>query len=127
MNFKTTIAKLLFMVAVALSIASCSKEADQLTINEESSDAFITAQKEFAKILSSALYGEPDLRAFLKNEALKEFDMDYDVFYPYTKDAVVYGNRTFKDILISYSEDPLSLDRIEAVIPKLTILVPDWS
>lgn len=75
MDFKTTIAKLLFMVAVALSIASCSKEADQLTINEESSDAFISAQKEFAKILSSALYEEPDLRAFLKNEALKEFDM----------------------------------------------------
>ena len=32
MDFKTTIAKLLFMVAVALSIASCSKEADQLRI-----------------------------------------------------------------------------------------------
>lgn len=127
MDFKTTIAKLLFMVAVALSIASCSREADQLTINEESSDAFISAQKEFAKILSSALNEEPDLRAFLKNEALKEFDMDYDVFYPYTKDVVVSGNRTFKDILISHSEDPSSLDRIEAVIPKLTILVPDWS
>lgn len=127
MDFKTTIAKLLLMVAVALSIASCSKEADQLTINEESSDAFISVQKEFAKILSSALYGEPDLRTFLKNEALKEFDMDYDVFYPYTKDVVVSGNRTFKDILISYSEDPSSLDKIEAVIPKLTILVPDWS
>src|SRR5574344_2787185 len=102
MDFKTTIAKLLFMVAVALSIASCSKEADQLTINEESSDAFISAQKEFAKILSSALNEEPDLRAFLKNEALKEFDMDYDVFYTSTKDVVVSGNRTFKDILISH-------------------------
>lgn len=127
MKTQTTIAKLLLMVAVALSIASCSKEADQLTINEESSDAFISAQKEFAKILSSALYGEPDLRTFLKNEALKEFDMDYDVFYPYTKDVVISGNRTFKDILISYSEDPSSLEKIEAVIPKLTILVPDWS
>ena len=71
MDFKTTIAKLLFMVAVALSIASCSKEEDQLTVNEDSSDVFISAQKEFAKILSSALYEEPDLRAFLKNEALK--------------------------------------------------------
>ena len=127
MDFKTIIAKLLFMVAVALSIASCSKEEDQLTVNEDSSDVFISAQKEFAKILSSALYEEPDLRAFLKNEALKEFDMDYDVFYPYTKDEVISGDRTFKDILISHSEDPSSLDRIEAVIPKLTILVPDWS
>ena len=56
MDFKTTIAKLLFMVAVALSIASCSKEEDQLTVNEDSSDVFISAQKEFAKILSSALF-----------------------------------------------------------------------
>lgn len=127
MKTQTIIAKLLFMVAVALSIASCSKEEDQLTVNEDSSDVFISAQKEFAKILSSALYEEPDLRAFLKNEALKEFDMDYDVFYPYTKDEVISGDRTFKDILISHSEDPSSLDRIEAVIPKLTILVPDWS
>ncbi len=122
MDFKTTIAKLLFMVAVALSIASCSKEADQLTINEESSDAFISAQKEFAKILSSALNEEPDLRAFLKNEALKEFDMDYDVFYPYTKDVVVSGNRTFKDILISHSEDPSSLDRMKLSFQSLPSL-----
>ena len=54
MKTQTTIAKLLFMVAVALSIASCSKEEEQLTVNEDSSDDFISAQKEFAKILASA-------------------------------------------------------------------------
>lgn len=98
-----------------------------MTTNAASSNDVVSAQAEFAKILSLALYEENSLRAFIKEEALKEFDNDYDVFYPFTKNTVVSRGRTFKDILSSYCESSDDLDRIESIIPKLTILVPDWA
>lgn len=125
---RKSIIYLLFIMVATLSMASCSKEQGQVAINKEyPADAFASAQTKFAKILSSALYEDKDLRTFIKNEALKMFDNDYDVFYPFVKNAIVSDNRTFEDILVSYCESPDDLDRIETVIPKLTILVPDWS
>lgn len=118
--------KAVFVLLIMATILSCSKvqENQEQFPDLQTADEF--ARQEFAEILSIAVYNEPVLRTFIKSVALKQFDMDYDVFYPWTKDLVVDGNRTFRDILIQYDSKGL-LETIETEEPKLTILVPDWS
>lgn len=80
----------------------------------------------FASILSRAVYYEPELRAFIKNNALKQFDRDYDVFYPFVKNSIVCDGQTFRDLLLKY-DNANHLPLIEEKEPLLNILVPDWS
>lgn len=85
-----------------------------------------TAQKEFAKILSKAIYNNIALRQFLKDEAIKQFDNDYDIFYPLVKGKIVVAEKTFYDILLDYSSKE-ELASIEKAVPLLNIYVPDLS
>lgn len=85
-----------------------------------------TAQREFAKILSNAVYDNMALRQFLKDEAIKQFDNDYDVFYPLVKGMEVMAGKTFYDILLDYSSED-ELNSIENAVPLLNIYVPDLS
>lgn len=85
-----------------------------------------TAQKEFARILSKAVYNNMALRQFLKDEAVKQFDNDYDVFYPLVKGMEVMAGKTFYDILLDYSSKE-ELNNIENAVPLLNIYVPDLS
>ncbi len=108
--------------------ASC--EAEQMDSSVLSNDApklsETDASEEFAKILSKAIYEEKDLRNFIKEESLKEFDKDYDVFYPWVQNHIVNGTETFREVLSKYDEAGMLSD-IEEELPLLTILVPDWS
>lgn len=105
---------------------SCTKEdlvapsdnSSQLSENE--------GLKDFAVILSRAVKNEPQLRDFLKEEALLEFDNDYDVFYPWTKGKEVINDKTFGDIIEEYDYEG-KLQNILKAVPKTTILIPDWS
>lgn len=71
-------------------------------------------------------YNEPELRSFVKTEALQRRNLDYEVFYPWVKDIVIYDNLTFEDIIRKYDYNN-ELDSIVRTSPLLTILVPDWS
>ena len=84
------------------------------------------AEESFARILSMAVSKDAALRQFLKAEAEKQFDKDYDVFYPYVKDAVVEDGRTFRDVLLSYTSEE-ELGTLENSLPLLTIMIPDLS
>lgn len=68
----------------------------------------------------------PSVRTFLKNEALKQYDRDYDVFYPYVKDRVIESGRSFRDILVSCSSES-EIKTIENSVPLLTVMIPDLS
>lgn len=117
------------MMCCIIAVISCSKESFQVTNGENVLSPYgnkDVAMQDFSKILSKALYNEPDLRVFLKEEALKEFDRDYDVFYPWIKDVVVINEKTFREIIKQY-DDNSCLENIEAILPRLNILVPDWS
>lgn len=110
-------------MVLGVILLSCQKEATnqlipKITSNEE-------AFAEFSKILSKAVFNEPTLREFLKQESLKRYDNDYDVFCPWAFDKQVKDN-SFRNILKRYDEEN-RLDAILNVVPKLTILVPDWS
>lgn len=76
---------------------------------------------EFASILSKAVYARKDLREFLKQESLKQFDKNYDVLYYLVKDELI-GNESFRDVLISFSS-AAELEKIEMNVPLLNIYV----
>lgn len=115
-------------IIISVSIVSCTK--DSFTrFNQEIDSVYENTEQamiDFSVILSKAVYNEPELRSFLKEEALKSFDRDYDVFYPWTKYSEVRDGLTFEDILKMYDSNN-HLHMIEKTIPLLNILVPDWS
>lgn len=63
-----------------------------------------------------------DVREFLKTEAVKQFDKNYDVLYALVKDKKINGP-TFRDILVAYSSEA-DVQDIEKNVPLLNILVP---
>lgn len=118
----------IILIMIAALFSSCAKESIEnagvdaaAIVNEDSQ--YLSS---FAQILSAAVYNEPELRDYIKKEALAEFDMDHDVFYPFVKDEVVSGGKTFGVILDKYDTEGV-LEEIEAHEPLLNILVPDWS
>lgn len=118
---------LLLYTAISVILFGCSKNEITTTerdISEKNLSA-VEAYDEFAVILSKAANNDAALRTFLKKEALKQFDKDYDVFYPWLKDCIVDGSNSFEQILKKYDKNNL-LNSITETIPKLTILIPDW-
>jgi len=84
-----------------------------------------TALRNFSVALSKAVCSERPVREFLKREALKQVDNDYDVFYPFVRNSQVDGERTFRDVISQYLGGDVS--DIENAVPTLTILVPDMT
>ncbi len=121
-----------FTLAILFSaiLFSCSDDHELSpikTVTEISKSSNIDAQKQFANLLSKAIYERKELRSFLKEEALDLFDNDYDIFYPFVKNKIVTGDETFRDILLSYSESEANLIAIEESLLFLNILVPNLS
>ncbi len=121
---KTTLFTLSIVVIISLlcSISSCSKEDYELT---DCSTSELSTKEQFAELLSAAITNSEELRFFIKKEALRQYDKDYDVFYPFVRDRIVYEGKTFRDCLLDYVEEK-SLLKIENNNPFLTIYVPDW-
>lgn len=118
--------RLFFIYFVFLAISSCTKhniESQNACTIEFTPDE---AKVEFAVVLSKAISQEKNLREFIKQEALKQFDMDYDVFYPYVKESMVNDTFSFRDLLLKYTTKE-TLEQIEKALPLLTIYVPDYS
>lgn len=78
-----------------------------------------SAFSKFAQILSAAVYDSKDVREFLKNEALKKFDKNYDVLFLAAKDEMI-GDKTFKEVLSDYAPEG-ALDEIEKAVPLINI------
>ena len=84
------------------------------------------AGERFSQILSEVVSNEELVREFIREESLKQFDKDYDVFYPLVKDKCINGDKSFKDYLVEYS-DERTISKIEGELPLLNIYVPDYS
>lgn len=124
--------KIIVCIHVLVMFISCSdgfedtNDQNFLDRSKIEQDDVIEKQKSFAKILSQAVYNEEKVRSFIKEQALLQFDHDYDVFYPFVKDRIIDGNQTFRDVLLSYCDED-ELVKIEETLPLLNILVPDLS
>lgn len=119
----------LFILLSTIVLISCSENQSFPPVDGSEVEVMTkeSSQKFFAKILSKALYKSLDLRKFVKEKALQEFDNDNDVFYPFVKDEIVSNGQTFREILLSYCEDKDKYMQMEKVSPLLNILVPDLS
>ena len=122
--------KYTLILLIATLLVSCSKNEESYL--SDKSPGLHPVEKEsyqrtFAKTLSKAVYGNSNLRKFIREEALRQFDNDYDVFYPLLKNEIVSGDSTFRDILLSYADDKEQFLQMETEMPMLNILVPDWS
>lgn len=118
----------IFILLGFLLFSACDKMSVDTVDNTEDISTKDQAEclKSFAMIMSKALYNEPELRAFVREEALQRRDLDYDVFYPWVKDAEIRDGLTFENIVKMYDSND-ELDLIVKSVPLLTILVPDWS
>lgn len=118
---------LMFVLLLGASVA-CTKEISEEPIVEKPSvETAESALNSFAQILSKAVGKDEVLRNFIKTDACRKFDKDYDVFYPFVKDRTLSDGRTFREAILSACDYEDELSKIETLCPKLTILVPDWS
>ncbi len=114
-------------MAVLFGMAACQQEDALLAESEKTvtetvvnTEALLT---DFAEVLSKATYARQEVREFLKEEAVKQFDKNYDVLYALVRDKKI-GEATFHDVLVEYSSEE-EMDRIEAGLPLLNILIPE--
>lgn len=120
---------------VATSMASCSEEDLTKPKERQAATDCVTqtmteaqAQRAFAKVLSKAVYNSKDIRDFIKNEAQKQFDNNYDVLYGLVKDQQLPSGETFGEAIAKYGEtSKTELEAISKKFPLLSILVPDAS
>ncbi len=119
--------KKFLIIVIIITSLGCHKESQlkNMTHSETRITSAEIAQQHFAEALSKAVSESEPLRSFIKKESLKQFDNDYDVFYPFIKDFEVIEGKTFRSFILDYIDED-SLLNIEASLPKLTILVPNW-
>ncbi len=120
----------LFVLVVFLMLTSCEKETiapENQTIEESLIvyDHVGSLKKDFAQALVGAMNESVALRAFLKQEALKMFNRDYEILYHLVKDEMLSDGLTVKELLTKHFENDSRLLELESTIPLLTILVPD--
>ena len=118
---------LYFTLIIALFFASCEEQVlvDEHTpilgVNSSSTEA---EKIEFGRVLSKAISDE-EVRGVLKEEALKMFDMDYDVLLQLVKDKKLRNGQTFAQRLSSYAESQKEFEKIISNNPLLTIFIPN--
>ncbi|MEJ5088530.1 hypothetical protein GEO21_00660 [Sphingobacterium faecium] len=120
--------KILFSAILLSSTLSCKKdhlssEKNQLQIEQNLLDAKSVYKQEFSKAFAKALASNSELRAFIKKEALKKFDQDYDILYQMVRDEMI-GDKKFKDIIAEQYEKKENLNELDRLYPTLTIFVP---
>ncbi len=79
---------------------------------------------EFSKSFSVAISNEPIIRPFLKSEALKMMDGDFDILYALVKEKKLSNGKTFEETLAPHFGGVDKLRKIEEGLPLLTLFIP---
>lgn len=108
------------------TIVACNNQYEARQEENDPTMDLSLSEEIFAKILSQAVHDDGNLRAFIKKEALNQFDKDYDVFYPFIKEQMLDDKQSVRDVLLQYTNNNI-LSEIEAVASLLTIYIPDYS
>jgi hypothetical protein len=88
-----------------LFLLACKNDAslpvnDELKKNESVFQDVNADMSLFSLTFNKALVNE-DVRIFLKEEALKKFDGDYDILYQNVKNLKLKSGKTFEETLLS--------------------------
>ncbi|PST81617.1 hypothetical protein C7T94_18540 [Pedobacter yulinensis] len=110
-------------LCLALSFSSCKKHTTAVPPPQEP-PAAAGGLTQFSRILAKAIASDETLRNFLKAEALKQFDRDFDVLYVRSSGARLSDGRTFREALIPFAGNERLLDELTTNHPLLTIYVP---
>ncbi|MBD2756986.1 hypothetical protein [Spirosoma validum] len=116
------------LALLAIGLTNCHSPENQTAVAPTTTETLLEADRariEFSKTLAKALV-DKDLRDFLRKEALKQFDNDYDVFFHALKGKKVKEGVTFSDLLATYHSSRQEFESVVNSLPKLTILVPDF-
>ena len=123
--------KLLTIAFAAFIFSSCSKQIENISapiqhISGNNQEAINQSLDNAASIIATALKNK-DVRAFIKTEALKQFDGDFDILYNPNKNIVI-GGRSFENILSEATQgkfaEAKSFSNLVANIPNFQISVP---
>ena len=123
--------KIVSLLVLSSFFLSCSNDIEteviesnlsQRTSLRNDNEDFLL-KKKFSLALHQAMLNNVQLRFFLKEEALKTFDGDFDILYNYVKDNNVDGN-SFRNTILPYFVNEQELFEIENKIPTLTIFIP---
>lgn len=120
--------KLLTVTGLFALFFSCDTDGDfPITDQDGASRTEIigrdVAIKNFAVVLSRAVYARQDVREFLKTEAAKKFDGNTDILYGAVKNLEI-NEVPFRDILMAYSTEKEIIE-IERAVPELNIFIPE--
>lgn len=112
----------------AALITSCSSDfVDSNNLTNDSKQIFDNSSSKeelmnnFSAILSRVLTEKQSVRKFLKDEALLQFDKNYDVLYQNVKDKSIDG-KSLREMLVEASSER-KIREIEEALPLLNIYV----
>jgi len=110
-----------------LTFMACKKEQTPVTpppphVAADPNDVYMIA---FSKTLAKAVKDEPAVRSFIKAEATRMFDNDYDILYQAAKDKKLANGRTLHETLLKYADDAEGFRTASEQLPLLTIYVPE--
>lgn len=116
------------ILILSITFLSCNNDDlvtnNDLVIEKETKIDETEAKRDFSLALSKALSESEDFRNILKDEALKQFNYDYDVLYALLKNNTLKTGETIEDLFLKYIEKDKLL-QIEKQYPTLTILIPE--
>lgn len=123
-----TVKSLLLSCLFLNLVFSCSKESNNtyFVATIENIDDTYDALECFSIALSKAACEYEEVRQIIKESALERFDNDYDVLYQKIKSQSISSELgTFRDVISLYMSNPSMMERIEDLVPDLTIYVSD--
>lgn len=118
----------ILIILILLVVVSCSNDkydiVDSSSLNSEDNIENVNYLKNrFSFALAQVLFENEDVRALIKEEALKQFDYEYDVLYLLVYDKPLSGGKTLEELLLKYLSKR-ELSSLLKKIPTLTIFVP---
>lgn len=124
---KVKITLLLVSFLMTATFVACKKESAPQTLPTpvQAANPDDTYNVAFSRVLAKAVNTEPGLRSFIKTEAAKQFDKDYDILYQVVKDKKLNKGHTLHETLLKYADDAQVFNTACNMLPLLTIYVPE--
>jgi hypothetical protein len=121
---------ILLLLSLSLTFTMCKQPEEVKVANHPFPTAATIAhhdklKREFGKMFAKVLFEDKNVRALIKEEALKQFNHDYEVLYHMIKGTPLSGGNTLRKLLLDNSGNEPLLKEIEKELPLLTILVPE--
>ncbi len=116
--------KKILISALLLSLISCRKDTHPFGSATMEPSKEIIQKSEVGRTLAKAMQNESQLRKFIKEESLKQFDNEYDILFAVVKEKKINNDQTFYDLLVQYADSKQKLDEAINSLPLLTIFVP---